>query len=89
MSKRKHKPPECCGSPAKLVMGGRIYPHRIDLHELYFYLCESCGAYVGCHGKTKRAKGTPAGPELRAARMRAHAAFDPLWKTGSRSRGGF
>jgi len=40
----------------------------------------ACQSWVGCHPDTDIPLGTIAGPELRAARMRAHAAFDPLWK---------
>lgn len=42
--------------------------------------CTPCGAYVGCHGKSKTAKGRLADPELRKAKIAAHAAFDPLWR---------
>lgn len=77
-----------CLRPAKLVTGKVIYPHRKDLYNLQFWQCESCGAYVGCH---KRSDAVPLGrlanAELRAAKSRAHAAFDPLWQWGSMSRG--
>lgn len=69
-----------CGKPAGLVNGELIYPHRSDLHEKPFWRCSACGAYVGCHDGTYRAKGTPCGPETRAARIAAHAAFDILWQ---------
>ena len=68
-----------CGALGLLVGGERIYPHRPDLHAKQFYLC-ACGAYVGCHPGTAIPLGRPAGPETRAARSAAHAAFDPLWK---------
>lgn len=74
-----------CGSVALLVTGCHIYPHRPDLYSKYFYLCE-CGAYVGCHSGTTKALGTPCGPSTRKARMKAHEAFDPLWKGGYLSR---
>jgi hypothetical protein len=66
---------------AKLVDGSAIYPHRIDLHSKRFYLCEVCGAYVGCHEGTNRALGRLANAELRRWKSKAHASFDPLWKT--------
>lgn len=69
-----------CGKPAGLVTGALIYPHRPDLHAKPFWRCCACGAYVGCHDGTNRAKGSPCGPETRAARVAAHAAFDPLWR---------
>ena len=84
-------PPICkyCNSPSQLVSGDVIYPHRQDLHHLNFWRCAPCNAYVGCHKlganvNGVRSDGTiPLGmladPELRIAKQRAHAAFDPLW----------
>lgn len=79
--------PSCseCSGAGKLTDGRTIYPHRPDLYAKAFYRCD-CGAYVGCHPGTKRALGTPAGPETRRARSAAHAAFDPLWKSGRMKR---
>lgn len=78
-----------CGNPARLVNGSVIYPHRPDLKNLSFWLCEPCSAYVGCH-KNSKSKAAPLGrlanAELRKAKNRAHAAFDPLWKDGNMSR---
>jgi len=39
-----------------------------------------CNAYVGTHKKSGKPLGTLANSALRAARSRAHAAFDPLWR---------
>lgn len=75
-----------CGNPAKLVTGEAIYPHRPDLYHLHFWQCEPCGAYVGCHkkeggnGDGTKPLGRLANAELRAAKQRAHAAFDPIWR---------
>lgn len=73
--------PRCmeCGSAATLTTGAVIYPHRRDLHAKPFWQCR-CGAYCGCHPGTTQPLGNPCGPETRAARSAAHAAFDPLWK---------
>ncbi len=68
-----------CGCDTELVYGDKIYPHRSDLFHKTFYICPECKAYVGCH-QDGRAFGTIAGPALRKARSRAHAAFDPLWE---------
>ncbi len=68
-----------CGGLAKRVRGAKIYPHRPDLHKKFFYECEPCGAYVGCHGSGKRSLGTCANAELRALRGKTHAAFDAMW----------
>lgn len=73
--------PQCieCGEHSKLVRGDKVYPHRPDLFSRNFYLC-ACGAYCGTHKGTTKPLGYPCGPETRKARMRAHEAFDKLWK---------
>lgn len=82
-------PPICpyCHNPSTNATGKEIYPLRTDLHHLQFFECKMCDAYVGCHNN-----GTPLGrlanPELRAAKQKAHQAFDPLWKSGKMSRTG-
>ena len=35
---------------------------------------------LGVHPRTLQPLGSPAGPDTRAARSAAHAAFDPLWR---------
>ena len=75
-----------CGDTATLSGGDVIYPHRPDLHHKKFYRCELCDAYVGCHPGTITPLGRLANAELRKAKTQAHAAFDPLWKTGYMSR---
>lgn len=91
--------PACdyCQQPAQLVTGAVIYPHRPDLRDLSFWSCEPCGAYVGCHKKGARVGGVVsdgtlplgrlANAELRRAKSEAHAAFDPIWKSGRMRRG--
>ena len=80
-----------CHGEAKLVTGKVIYPHRPDLFGKMFWQCEKCDAYVGCHPRNQNSKdkrngtvplGRLANAELRAAKQKAHAAFDPMWKTG-------
>ncbi len=70
-----------CGQRAELVGGYRVYPHRRDLYDKKFWVCEPCRAHVGCH---QDSDGVPLGrlanAELRAAKRLAHAAFDPLWR---------
>lgn len=82
-----------CHREAELVTGREIYPHRPDLARRMFWRCVPCGAYVGCHHPNKRLGfkgteplGTLANAELRRARNRAHAAFDPIWRSGEMSR---
>lgn len=68
-----------CGDQAELVTGVVIYPHRPDLADKKFYVCRPCAAYVGCHPGTDIPLGRLADLELRKAKQKAHAAFDPLW----------
>lgn len=81
-----------CDRDAKLVTGNVIYPHRADLQHLKFWHCSPCDAYVGCHkagmgqGDGTRPLGRLANAQLRKAKQAAHAAFDPLWKSGRMSR---
>ena len=76
-----------CNNPSKLVIGKELYPHRPDLYSLKFWQCKPCNAYVGCHKDSNRPKGSLANKPTREARKRAHAAFDPLWKSGQMKRG--
>lgn len=84
----------CCGCggkvSAKLTDGSKIYPHRPDLGNLPFWLCSTCGNYVGCHHKTKdrtRPLGDIPTREVRNARQHIHRILDPLWKSGRFRRG--
>ena len=69
-----------CNQPAEIVTGQLVYPHRPDLNDKYFHFCNDCDAWVGCHSDG-RPLGRLANQELRRAKQRAHAAFDPKWKT--------
>ncbi|ANJ65152.1 hypothetical protein FROZEN_20 [Erwinia phage vB_EamP_Frozen] len=81
-----------CNKPAVLVQGDVIYAHRPDLAHLYFWQCEPCNAYVGCHkagnghGDGTTPLGILANAELRKAKSAVHAKLDPLWKNGSCTR---
>jgi hypothetical protein len=77
-----------CGNQAKLVGGDVIYPHRPDLRRKKFYYCDAGhdAAYVGVHPGTKQPLGTLADSVTRYWRSRAHAAFDPVWRTGKLTR---
>jgi hypothetical protein len=46
------------------------------------WICVPCDAWVGCHkgSKDHAPLGRLANDELRRWKIRAHAAFDPLWK---------
>lgn len=77
-----------CHKDAVMVKGTEIYPHRPDLAKKNFWKCPGdCDAYVGTHMPNKsqgftgiEPMGVLANAELRDAKMRAHAAFDPYWK---------
>jgi len=86
--KHHKKPPTCpyCNRAAHLRSGDRLYAHRPDLADKWFWCCQWCDAYVGCHPGTKRPLGRLAGPELRKLKMAAHSAFDPLWRNGAMTR---
>lgn len=89
-----HDPVICpyCGQPAPLVSGLDVYPHRRDLWAKKFYQCKPCDAWCGCHppasdqgggqGDGTVPLGRLANAELRAAKQAAHAAFDPIWRSG-------
>jgi hypothetical protein len=76
-----------CDQPSEMVGGWEIYPHRPDLAHKRFYRCLGCDAYVGYHPGTQKPLGGLANAELRAAKSRVHAVFDPLWKNGPMKRG--
>ncbi|MAN12439.1 MAG: hypothetical protein CMN63_08570 [Sphingobium sp.] len=80
--------PACheCGGPSEIAQAEAIYPNRPDLWQRqdgtkpWYWLCSKCWAYAGVHPRTLQPLGSPAGPDTRAARSAAHAAFDPLWR---------
>lgn len=64
---------------------------RMTLRKNLTGLFWGCDTYVSCgttHGAHEdgRPLGTPADPETKEWRVRAHRAFDPLWQTGKMSR---
>lgn len=74
-----------CGSEGsvELMSNRRVYGGQPYGAWPWVYVCTTCGAYVGLHKGTLRALGTLANKATRDARVRAHEAFDPLWR-GSR-----
>lgn len=76
-----------CQHPAELVTGADIYPHRPDLADKSIWRCVTCAALVGCHPGTDEPLGRLANAELRKAKIAAHAAFDPVWKSKRMRRG--
>lgn len=83
----------CCGCndhiEARLTDGKEMYSHRADLHDLPFWICDTCGNFVGCHHKTKNRTnplGCIATKEIKDARIHIHALLDPAWRTGGYNR---
>ena len=75
-----------CLNPAVLLrLGEDGYPYQKDYGPIW--TCTPCQSWVGCHPGTENALGGLANAELRAAKMAAHAAFDPLWKKKMRRDG--
>lgn len=75
-----------CGRKPELVTGAIVYPHRTDLHAKLFWRCPQGCAYVGCHAGTQTPLGVMATEGTRRARIRAHDAFDAIWKDGHMTR---
>lgn len=46
------------------------------------YICKDCDAYVGVHEGTDTALGRLSNKELRSAKIKAHAAFDQIFRDG-------
>ena len=68
-----------CKKEAVLVTGEYIYPSNKQYKDNNYYICETCGDYVGCHKGTTKAFGTLADYELREKRIQVHGAFDFMW----------
>lgn len=75
-----------CNKPAKWVSNAEVYNGKQFGDSYMIWLCAPCGAYVGCHKNTKVPKGTLANKPLRKARVAAHNAIDPLWKSSAYTR---
>jgi hypothetical protein len=82
-----------CGKKAELKTGREIYAGRGSWDGKKFWVCEPCNAWVGCHDRNERygrvgdePLGRLANKELREAKMKAHLAFDPIWKKKSMKR---
>lgn len=73
---------EYCGRPAAYVDSSVVYGRSYGM----IYYCPPCGAWVGVHRGTNKPLGRLANAELREWKKRAHAAFDPLWRSGRMKR---
>jgi hypothetical protein len=75
---------------ARLTDGTEMYPHREDLAAMPFWVCDTCGAFVGTHHKTNdrlKPLGFLATPEVKRWRMIIHKILDPLWREKKIKRG--
>lgn len=75
-----------CQEKAAKLFGKKIYPHRPEHAHKIFWACLPCGAWVGCVPGGDKPMGRLADKQLRSAKVRAHEAFDPLWRVGGLSR---
>ena len=86
-----------CSRAALLTTGAVLYPGKPKLAALYFWHCEPCAAWVGCHPAKKGAGrpvvrdrtiplGTLANADLHRWRTTSHRVFDELWRSGAMSR---
>ena len=81
--KKNQKSIKCpyCGGTAVLRPASYVYGDKAL--EEYVYVCQhypECDAYVSVHKGTKIPKGTLADGDLRNLRIKAHHAFDAIWK---------
>lgn len=74
-----------CDKVAIWTENKAIYGNNYGKSYMCYY-CKPCDAYVGCHNNTRKPLGTMANAETREWRKTAHAAFDPIWKSGKMSR---
>lgn len=75
-----------CGAAAELVDSKKVYKRSYGL----IWCCvnyPACDAYVGVHRGTDVPLGRMADADLRAWKGRAHALFDPIWRSGRMKRG--
>lgn len=75
-----------CDRPAQRVGANKIYKNRPDLLGKWFWKCDPCDAYVGCHPGTDNPLGRLSDKRLRHAKQRVHRELDPLWKSGEMRR---
>jgi hypothetical protein len=88
VSKKKIKPPICpyCSIPAVLIPDSQVYRKS---YGSYVWNCDPCKAWVGVHRGSPRYAplGRLATAELRALKVKAHAAFDAYWQAAISLRG--
>ena len=79
--------PYCGCERIMLTTNDRLYGRKFfTAGNCNIYLCPMCNASVGTHPDGKTPLGRLADKELKTLKKQAHALFDPLWRTGARSR---
>jgi hypothetical protein len=73
-----------CNKEADYVDSKIVYSRSYGM----MYYCKDCDAYVGVHKGTDKPFGRLANKELREWKIKAHNAFDPLWKSKGFTRKG-
>jgi|SaaInlStandDraft_4_1057021.scaffolds.fasta_scaffold98198_1 hypothetical protein len=80
----------CCGCEKQVRTvikdGLVVYPHRPDLKNKEFYVCESCNNFVGMNSRSGEPLGVIPTKEISSFRQTIHGLIDPLWKDGKISR---
>lgn len=74
-----------CNSPVVMLRNRVVYGKDSGFWP-FVYWCLGCGANTGVHNGSIYPKGKLADKETRAARIRAHALFDPLWQENHMTR---
>ncbi len=69
-----------CGGQSVFVDSSEVYNRSYGM----IYLCRPCMAYCGVHKETENSLGRLADYDLREAKKKAHAHFDPLWNKAIR-----
>jgi hypothetical protein len=67
-----------CQKPTEYIDSSFVYSISYGM----IYICKDCYAYVGVHEGTDTALGRLSNKELRAAKIKAHAAFDQIFRDG-------
>lgn len=71
-----------CNRPSEYVDSFEVYGKSYGM----MYLCRECQAWVGVHRGTDQALGRLAKRQLREWKIKAHNAFDQIWRTKKLSR---
>lgn len=76
-----------CGKDVQRVTGKVVYPNHPALSGRRFLACLTCDMRAPCNRRGQPTASLADGP-TRRLRQQAHAAFDPLWKSGKMTRSG-